>query len=110
MPAIMIRQLDALTKIIEQTPDRARRKILLRQAEAIQRSNLATVADPTDRNDVTQRYEAVMALLSKNGRHHEALAGEGSPSKLSRVTNSGTGRRRNFVLGARAYPTAQRRR
>jgi uncharacterized membrane protein len=63
MPAIMIRQLDALAKVIEQTPDRARRTVLIRQAEAIQRSNLATVADPTDRDDVTQRYQTVMALL-----------------------------------------------
>ena len=63
MPAIMIRQLDALAKVIEQTPDRARRTVLIRQAEAIQRSNLATVADPGDRDDVTQQYENVMALL-----------------------------------------------
>jgi hypothetical protein len=35
---------------------------LIRQAEAIQRSNLATVGDPSDRDDVTQRYEAVLAL------------------------------------------------
>ncbi len=63
MPAIMIRQLDAVTKVIQQVPDRKRRTALIRQAEAIQRSNLATVADPADRNDVTQRYESVMALI-----------------------------------------------
>jgi uncharacterized membrane protein len=63
MPAIMIRQLEALAKIIEQTPDRAHQTPLIRQAEAIQRSNLATVPDPSDRDDVTQRYEAVMALV-----------------------------------------------
>src|ERR1700727_1949238 len=40
MPAIMIRQLDALAKIIEQTPDRTYQTPLLRQAEAIQRSTL----------------------------------------------------------------------
>jgi uncharacterized membrane protein len=63
MPAIMIRQLDAITKVIEQVPGRKRRTALIRQAEAIQRSNLASVADPADRDDVTQRYEAVMALI-----------------------------------------------
>ncbi len=63
MPAIMIRQLDALAKIIEQTPDRTRRTVLIRQAEAIQRTNLATVADTSDRDDVTRRYETVTALL-----------------------------------------------
>jgi len=64
MPAIMIRQLDALAKVIEQTPDRKRQTPLIRQAEAIQRSNLATVPDPSDRDDVTARYEAVMALVT----------------------------------------------
>ncbi len=63
MPAIMIRQLDALVEIIEQTPDRTRRTILIRQAEAIQRANWATVADISDRDDVTRRYETVIALL-----------------------------------------------
>src|SRR5271170_6240635 len=63
MPAIMIRQLEALAKIMEQTPNRARQTPLIRQAEAIQRSSLATVADPSDRDDVTERYEAVLALV-----------------------------------------------
>src|SRR5271170_1180959 len=63
MPAIMIRQLEALAKIMEQTPNRALQTPLIRQAEAIQRSSLATVADPSDRDDVTERYEAVMALV-----------------------------------------------
>src|SRR5271165_112182 len=67
MPAIMIRQLEALAKVIEQIPDRGQRTALIRQAEAIQRSNLATVADPSDRDDITERYEAVMAMVDRNG-------------------------------------------
>jgi uncharacterized membrane protein len=66
MPAIMIRQLDALAKVIEQTPDRRRRTVLIREADAIQRLNLATVSEPTDRADVTKRYELVMALVAPN--------------------------------------------
>ena len=64
MPALMIRQLDAIAKVIEQVPDRKRRTALIRQAEAIQRCNLATVTDPADRDDVTQRYEAVLGLIT----------------------------------------------
>ena len=64
MPAIMIRQLEALAKVIEQTPDRRRRTPLVRQAEAIQRLSLETVTDPSDRADVTQAYEAVLALVT----------------------------------------------
>jgi uncharacterized membrane protein len=81
MPAIMIRQLDALAKVIEQTPDRSRRTVLIRQAEAIQRANLATVAEPMDRSDVTQRYEAVMALT-------RLTATPTRPRDVHRVTDS----------------------
>lgn len=66
MPAIMIRQLDALAKVIEQTPDRKRRTVLIREADAIQRLNLETVTEPTDRDDVTRRYEVIMALVDPN--------------------------------------------
>ncbi len=68
MPAIMIRQLDALAKIVEQTPDRARQTVLRQQAEAIQKLNLDTVPDQGDRDDVTRRYETFMALLG-SGDH-----------------------------------------
>jgi uncharacterized membrane protein len=66
MPAIMIRQLEALAKVIEQTPDRKRRTVLLREADAIQRLSQATVTEPTDRDDVTKRYEMVVALVDPN--------------------------------------------
>ena len=72
MPAIMIRQLDALAKVIEQTQDRNHRTALVRQAEAIERSNLATVADSADRDDVTEHYEMVMALVSPPVQPHLA--------------------------------------
>jgi uncharacterized membrane protein len=65
MPAVMIRQLDALTKILEQTPHRPRQRVLLDQAVRIQRANLRTVADPDDRHDVTDRYEAVLGVLDR---------------------------------------------
>jgi uncharacterized membrane protein len=67
MPAVMIRQLDALAKIIEQTPHAARREILLGQAELIQRANLRSVREPADRADVTRRYDAVVAMHAQPG-------------------------------------------
>jgi uncharacterized membrane protein len=63
MPAVMIRQLEALAKIMEQTPDPARRRILRDQADMIQRANLRTVQELADRDDVTARYDAVLAGL-----------------------------------------------
>jgi uncharacterized membrane protein len=63
MPAVMIRQLESLAKIVDQTPDRGRRVLLLRQAEQIQRASLRSVAEAADRDDVTRRYEAVRAMV-----------------------------------------------
>lgn len=78
MPAIMIRQLEALAKIIEQTPNRSRRTILLRQAEAIERLNAATVADPEDRADVTRRYRVIIDMIAatQRGDHPRAALGQ----------------------------------
>lgn len=67
MPAVMIRQLDALTKIMEQTTIPERRQVLLDQAEMIQRSNQATVPEESDRKDVERRYQALLALHNQLG-------------------------------------------
>ncbi|CAM5740471.1 hypothetical protein MAUB1S_02038 [Mycolicibacterium aubagnense] len=64
MPAVMIRQLDSLVKVAEQTPDRSRRTILIREAERIQRASARSVVDADDRADVTRAYHAVIALVS----------------------------------------------
>jgi uncharacterized membrane protein len=66
MPAVMIRQLDALTKIMEQTPERARQRVLVDQADRIQRANLRTVFDPADRDVVTERYNGVVTALVRH--------------------------------------------
>jgi uncharacterized membrane protein len=61
MPAVLIRQLDALYKIMAVAPD-GRSQVLLDQAAMIQRLNLRTVAEATDQADVTARYEALLEL------------------------------------------------
>ena len=61
MPAVMIRQLDALAKIMEQSDDRQSR-VLLDQAAMIQRANVASVPEEADRADVERRYETLLAL------------------------------------------------
>ena len=63
MPAVMIRQLDAVAKIVEQTPDAERRRVLRNQADMIQRANIRTVPELADQADVTARYDAVVAML-----------------------------------------------
>jgi uncharacterized membrane protein len=58
MPAVMIRQLDALTVIMSETTDDSERAVLVRQAEMIRASAEETVPDEPDRADVMRRYDA----------------------------------------------------
>ena len=60
MPAIMIRQLDALAKITERavTPDQ--RRLLLDQAAMIERLATATVDEDSDLDDVRRAFQAVL--------------------------------------------------
>ncbi|HTY30392.1 DUF2254 domain-containing protein [Mycobacterium sp.] len=69
MPAVMIRQLDALTTIMEQTTDPQRAQVLMDQAAMIHRANAESVPEESDRADVDRRYVALRAL-------HERLKGQ----------------------------------
>jgi uncharacterized membrane protein len=62
MPAVMIRQLDALTTIMEQTTDPQRAQVLMNQADMIERANVESVPDESDRADVERRYVALRTL------------------------------------------------
>jgi uncharacterized membrane protein len=61
MPAIMIRQLDALAKIMQRATEPADRALLLDQAVMIERLSAATVAEEADRAAVSVAYQAVVA-------------------------------------------------
>ncbi len=61
MPAVLIRQLDALSKIMAVAPAN-RTQVLLDQAAMIQRVSLRTVPEEADQADVAARYEALLAL------------------------------------------------
>jgi uncharacterized membrane protein len=61
MPAVMIRQLSALAKIMERATTTHDRQILLDQAAMIERLSAATVAEPADRADITDAYERVLS-------------------------------------------------
>ena len=70
MPAVMIRQLDALARIMERTTTGEDRQILLDQAAMIERLSESTVGEQCDRADINRAYQAVLAV------HGEVLAGE----------------------------------
>ena len=60
MPAVMIRQLDALTKIMERAVAPADRQVLLEQAAMIERLSKGTVDEEADRADVRRAYQRVL--------------------------------------------------
>jgi uncharacterized membrane protein len=61
MPAVMIRQLDALTKIMAEASTTGQRRVLLEQAAMILRASERSVPEGADRADVARRYEEVLA-------------------------------------------------
>ncbi len=63
MPAVMIRQLDALSKIMEYATTPEQRDVLLQQAQMIRRSSDESVPEPLDRADVERRYDALVDLV-----------------------------------------------
>ncbi|WP_329603574.1 DUF2254 domain-containing protein [Nocardia seriolae] len=61
MPAVMIRQLDALTEIADRTTDPERLRVLLEQAAMIETSARESVTEESDRADVLRRYRTLVS-------------------------------------------------
>jgi uncharacterized membrane protein len=68
MPAVMIRQLEAIAKIMNETTSTGQRRVLLEQAAMIQRASERTVPEEADRADVRRRYEAILTIESRLGQ------------------------------------------
>ncbi|MFE3879868.1 DUF2254 domain-containing protein [Kitasatospora sp. NPDC059146] len=68
MPAVLIRQLDALAEIMAETRTEQQRRVLLQQAEMIERLNRESVPEAADRDDVRRRYLSVLAAYARAGR------------------------------------------
>jgi uncharacterized membrane protein len=64
MPAVMIRQLDGIAKVMAHTKSPAQREVLLEQAEMILRASEESVPEAADRADVRRRYDLVQAARS----------------------------------------------
>jgi uncharacterized membrane protein len=78
MPAVIIRMIDALATIENETNSPEQRQLLLRQAEAIVRNAERSVPEPNDLRDVRRRYELLLARIaahdgpSEDGRTSDA--------------------------------------
>jgi uncharacterized membrane protein len=64
MPAIMIRQLDVLAKIIQRAASDLDRAFLAEQAAMIERLAVATVDEPADLADVRRAYHGVISQVA----------------------------------------------
>jgi uncharacterized membrane protein len=65
MPAVMIRELEALARIMAETTNDGQRRVLLEQAAMIDRASERSVPEGDDRADVRRRYEAVLTAHSR---------------------------------------------
>jgi uncharacterized membrane protein len=72
MPAIMIRQLDAIAQIMMETSSPGQRRVLLDQAGMIQRSSERSVSEEADRTDVRRSFDAVLLLEAGRASRSQA--------------------------------------
>jgi uncharacterized membrane protein len=75
MPAVMIRQLDALAKIMERAAAPDDRQVLLDQAAMIERLSVASVDEESDRADVRRAYQRVLDVHAGLAAAPDAPAG-----------------------------------
>jgi uncharacterized membrane protein len=61
----MIRQLEALTKIVADTKDSNQRKALLDQAALISRASERSVSEQFDQADIDRRYTEPLAAVDR---------------------------------------------
>ena len=65
MPAVMIRMLEALARIMAETTSEGQRRVLLEQAAMINRACERSVPEASDRVDIQRRYEAILTMESR---------------------------------------------
>jgi uncharacterized membrane protein len=65
MPSIMIRELEALGRIMTETTSDGQRRVLLEQAAMIDRASERSVPEATDRADIRRRYEAILTMETR---------------------------------------------
>jgi uncharacterized membrane protein len=76
MPAVMIRQLDVLARVMPHTISAEQREVLLEQAAMIMRVCETTVPEEKDRVDVERRHERVLAAARLAAAEAAARAGQ----------------------------------
>src|SRR5664279_202158 len=66
MPAVAIRLMESLGKVLAYTQSAEQRSVLLRQAEMISRGSHAGIVEADDLNEVCRRYDLLLADLDRS--------------------------------------------
>ena len=74
MPAVLIRQLEALTKIMADTSSAGQRRVLLEQGAMIQRASERSVPEAADRDDTRRRYEDLLSAATRLAKRENGAA------------------------------------
>jgi uncharacterized membrane protein len=82
MPAVMIRQLDALRRIMERATAQDDRELLLDEAAMIQRLSVASVDEESDRADIQRAYEGVLHAAARSEVRRASPAADGGLAAL----------------------------
>jgi uncharacterized membrane protein len=75
MPAVLMRQLEALTRIMTETVTDDQRALLLEQGRMIYEAAVESVPERSDRADVRGRYTRLLAAAAARVTELEAAAG-----------------------------------
>jgi uncharacterized membrane protein len=67
MPAVLIRQLEAITRIVDHTTTEHQRLLLLEQATMIVQASNESIPEPADRARVQREHEEVLAAVERVG-------------------------------------------
>jgi uncharacterized membrane protein len=65
MPAVMIRQLEGLAKVMSRAVSAEQRELLVAQAQMIMRASEESVPEAADRADVRCRFDAVLIAAGR---------------------------------------------
>ncbi len=91
MPAVMIRELEALARIMTETTSDGQRRVLLEQAAMIDRASERSVPEAADRADIRRRYEAILTMESRLTASGERSGGGASAEKSGGRVGNGAG-------------------
>ncbi len=78
MPAVIIRMIDALATIADETSSAERRRVLLRQAAAIVRSARTSVTEPNDLDDIEAHYKRLIGKVATRDAASSQVPGDGA--------------------------------